>query len=326
MTQTMLGLPSVALGIGRHRLTWVDAVPWVLIASVYLFGDSYLPLATQALIMVIFALSADLMLGYGGVETLGQSALFGAGAYAAGLLALHLSSDPIVGLLVAGLGGTIIALITGPLVLRARGITLVMLTLAVATVLLELANALRSITGGADGLYGFQIAPIFGVFAFDLYGHTAFWYCVATFAVVLVICRIVVNSPFGLTVRGIRENPLRAQLLGIPVGRRLVVLYAISGFCAGMAGGLSAQVTQLAGLDAFSFDLSGDVLIMLVLGGTGSLGGAVLGAILFTVVSDRAAAVSPFHWLFILGIGLILMVRFAPAGLTGLLQRREKGA
>jgi branched-chain amino acid transport system permease protein len=107
----------------------------------------------------------------------------------------------------------------------------------------------------------------------------------------------------------------------VPVTRSLVLLYVLSGFIAGAAGGLTAQVTQLVGLDSFSFVLSGNVLIMLILGGTGSLYGAILGAAVFVVLADRAAAVSPFHWLFALGIVLILAVRYAPEGLVGLFSR-----
>jgi branched-chain amino acid transport system permease protein len=314
--------PEFARNFSRHHLSWLDAAPFVLIVGLYFIAGSYVPLITQIMIMSVFALSLDLALGYAGVETLGQAALFGAGSYGAGIFALRASSDPLAGLAIAGLSGAIVAAITGPVVLRARGITLVMLTLAVATMLLELANSMQWLTGGADGLYGFNTAPLLGLFPFELDGRTAYWYAAVVLLFVFAVCKLVVNSPFGLTIRGIRENPLRMRLLGVPVLRRLVMMYIISGFLAGIAGGLSAQVTQLVALDSFSFVLSGNVLIMLVLGGTGSLNGAILGAALFVAVSDRAAAVSPFHWLFALGIGLILIVRFAPSGLISLFARR----
>lgn len=311
-----------AANFSRHRRPWLDAAPFVLIIALYFVAGSYTPLITQTMIMAAFALSLDLILGYGGVETLGQAALFGAGAYGAGIFALRASSEPVLGLLIAGICGAAVAAITGPVVLRARGITLVMMTLAVATMLLELANSMQWLTGGADGLYGLQPAPLFGLFPFELDGRTAYWYAAIVLLIVFAACNVVVNSPFGLTIRGIRENRFRMRLLGVPVLRRLVMMYMISGFLAGMAGGLSAQVTQLVALNSFSFVLSGNVLIMLILGGAGSLNGALLGAALFVVVSDRAAAISPFHWLFALGIGLILIVRYAPSGLVGLLAPR----
>jgi branched-chain amino acid transport system permease protein len=313
--------PGFAVNFARHRPSWLDVMPFVLIAGLFFVAGTYLPLITQIMIMSVFALSLDLILGYAGVETLGHAALFGAGAYGAGIFALRASAEPLLGLVVGGLAGAGVAAVTGPVVLRARGITLVMLTLAVATMLLELANSMQWFTGGADGLYGYQPTPLFGIFAFELDGKAAYWYAAIVLLIVFLICKIVVNSPFGLTIRGIRENPVRMRLLGVPVLRRLVTMYVISGFLAGIAGGLSAQVTQLVALDSFSFILSGNVLIMLVLGGVGSLNGALLGAALFVAVSDRAAAVSPFHWLFALGIGLILVVRYAPSGLVRLFPR-----
>ncbi len=288
---------------------------------VYAFGGRYLPLGTQVLIQIVFALSLDLALGYGGIDSLGHVAFFGMGAYVAGLFAMHVSSEPILGLCVAAAAGALTGLLTGPLVLRTRGLTVVMLTLAVATMLQQLANAnaMKPITGGADGLFGFEVAPLFGLFPFDLYGHTAYWYACGVVAVVFVICKIVVNSPFGLAIRGIRENPVRMRMLGVNVTARLVTLYCISGALAAIGGGLSAQVTKLVGLDSLAFLLSGNALVMLILGGTGSLYGAIIGAVIFVVLSDRAAAIDPFNWLFAVGAVLILAVRFAPQGAVGLI-------
>ncbi|MHB8764053.1 MAG: branched-chain amino acid ABC transporter permease [Deferrisomatales bacterium] len=304
----------------RHRLGWVDAVPWLCVAAAYAFAGNYLSLGIQVMIMAIFALSLDLALGYGGIDTLGQTAFFGAGGYAAGLYALHVSPEPLSGLAVAAAAGAVVALLSGPLILRARGLTLVLLTLAVATLLHELANTLKGITGGDDGLYGYTIAPLFGQFKFDLFRRTAYWYTAGVLAAVYFLCKALVNSPFGLTIRGIRENPVRMRLLGVPVLGRLVRLYAISGALAGIAGGLSAQVTKIVALDVFSFGMSGNVLVMLILGGTGRLYGALLGAAVFVVLADRAAEISPFHWLFALGVTLILAVRYAPSGLAGLIE------
>jgi len=273
------------------------------------------------IIMIIFTLSLDLALGYGGIETLGHAALFGFGAYGAGLYALHLSSEPISGLVVAALAGALGALLTGALILRTRGLTLVMLTLAMATLLAEVASAWKSLTGGDDGLSGYKIAPIFGLFEFDLAGHTAYWYATGALVIGFALSRWLVNSPFGLTVRGIRDNPVRMRMIGVHVTRRLVMLYAISGAIAGIAGGLTAQVTKLVGLDVLGLALSANVLIMLILGGPGRLYGAFLGAAVFVILSDRAAAANPFHWLFALGLLLILTVRFAPSGLLGAAER-----
>jgi branched-chain amino acid transport system permease protein len=321
MTPTTLAAPeAVRAGLTRHRLSWIDALPFLVAVAMYFVANRYLPLGTQVMIQVAFALSLDLALGYGGIDSLGHVAFFGMGAYAAGLFAMYVSSDPIVGLLFAALIGALTGLLTGPLVLRTRGLTLVMLTLAVATMLHELANAnlMKPITGGADGLFGFKISPIFGIFRFDLAGHTAYWYALGVVAVVFFICKAVVNSPFGLAIKGIRDNPVRMRMLGVNVLVRLVTLYCISGALAAIAGALSAQVTKLVGLDSLAFLLSGNALVMLILGGTGNLYGAIVGATIFVVLSDRAAAIDPFNWLFAIGALLIVVVRFAPQGIVGL--------
>jgi len=309
-------------GFARHGVSWVDLIPVLAAVLVYFFLGRYLPLATQVMIQIVFALSLDLALGYGGIDSLGHVAFFGMGAYVAGLFAMHVTTQPVLGLCVAAVAGALTGLLTGPLVLRTRGLTVVMLTLAVATMLQQLANAnaMKPITGGADGLFGFEVAPLFGLFPFDLYGHTAYWYAFGVVVVVFIICKLVVNSPFGLAIRGIRENPVRMRMLGVNVTARLVTLYCISGALAAVAGGLSAQITRLVGLDSLAFLLSGNALVMLILGGTGSLYGAIIGATIFVVLSDRAAAIDPFNWLFAVGAVLILAVRFAPKGVVGLIE------
>ena len=311
---------AIRAGLTRHRWSWIDALPFLFAAALYFAASRYLPLGAQVMIQVAFALSLDLALGYGGIDSLGHVAFFGMGAYAAGLFAMHVSSNPLLGLLCAAVVGALTGLATGPLVLRARGVTLVMLTLAVATMIEQLANAsaMKPVTGGADGLFGFKIAPLFGFFPFDLAGRTAYWYALGVVAVVFFVCKAVVNSPFGLVVRGIRDNPVRMRMLGVRVTARLVMLYCISGALAAIAGGLSAQVTKLVGLDSLAFLLSGNALVMLILGGAGSLYGAIIGATVFVVLSDRAAAIDPFNWLFAIGLVLILAVRFAPQGIVGL--------
>lgn len=310
----------------RHALSWLDALPWVAVAVLYFAAGTYLPLGTQVMIAAIFALGFDLALGFGGVASLGHAAFFGIGAYAAALWSLNVTSEPVSGLVVAAVAGGLGALMVGPLILRTRGLTLVMLTLAVATLLHELANSFGAVTGGANGLMGYSVAPLFGLFPFDLAGNTAYWYSAGVMAVVFFLSKALVNSPFGLTIRGIRENQVRMRMLGVPVVRRLVMLYVISGAFAGIAGAVSAQVTMLVGLDSLTFTLSGNVLVMLILGGIGTLYGAFLGAFVFVVLSDRAAAIDPFNWLFAIGIVLVLAVRYAPNGLVGLIERAAERA
>lgn len=313
---------AVAASFQRQRYRWIDGLFLLALVAAYWLAGRQLALATSVLVAIVFALSLDLSQGYGGLETLGHAAFFGVGAYAAGLYALHLSTEPVSGLLLAaGVAGAVGAL-TGLAVVRAQGLSQIMLTLAVSTLLYELANVGKAWTGGDDGLSGYDIAPMLGRWSFDIFGRTGYWYAAGVLAVVYGLSKALVNSPFGLTVQGIRENPVRMRMLGVPVGRRLVLLYAVSAAMAGVAGGLSAQINRIVGLDALSFAVSANVLVMLALGGTGRLYGAFLGAIVFVVLSDRAAVINPTYWLGALGVLLILVVRYAPRGLSGRLDAR----
>ena len=311
----------VAQGLRCSRYGLADALLLAALAATFAFGQLYLALATTVLIMVIFALSLDLAQGYGGIETLGHAAFFGSGAYAAGLYALHVSPEPLSGLLVGAAAAATVGVLSGLAVLRTQGLTQIMLTLACATLLYELANTLKRFTMGDDSLSGYTVAPLLGRFEFDIFGRTAFVYAAVVLVAVLAALRFVVNAPLGLVAQGIRENPLRMRLLGVPVTRRLLLVYGLSAAVAGVAGALSAQVNRIVGLDTLGFVVSANVLVMLALGGAGRLYGAILGAAVFVLASDRAAAVDPTNWLAALGVLLIVVVRFAPEGLAGLLAR-----
>ncbi|HSI59525.1 MAG TPA: branched-chain amino acid ABC transporter permease [Ideonella sp.] len=309
---------TVQAGLHRHRWGWPDAVLLAAAVATYFFADLYLALAASVLVMIIFALSLDLAQGYAGIETLGHAAFFGSGAYAAALYALHVSAEPLSGLLVGAAAGAAVGAATGLAVLRARGLTQIMLTLVSATLLFELANVAKSVTMGDDGLTGYTMAPLLGLFSFDIFGRTAYVYGALVLLAIYIFLRFVVDSPLGLVARGIRENPVRMRLLGVPVTRRLLLVYSLSAAVAGVAGALSAQINGIVGMDALGFTLSANVLVMLALGGTGRLYGAFAGAIVFMLLADRAAALDPTNWLAALGLLLILVVRFAPDGLAGL--------
>jgi len=301
----------------RQRYTWVDAALLLAAVLTFFFAQYWLALAALAVIMIIFALSLDLAQGYGGIETLGHAAFFGTGAYAAALYALHVSPEPISGLVVGALTAALIGLLSGFAILRTHGLTQLMLTLAVATLLYELANVMKSVTNGDDGLTGYDVWPLLGIFPFDIFGKTAFVYACAVLAVLYALLKRLVNANMGLTARGIRENRVRMRMLGVRVERRLWLLYTISAAVAGVAGALSAQINRIVGLDTLVFMLSANVVVMLALGGLGRLYGAFFGAIVFVVLSDRAAALDPTNWLAVLGVVLILVVRYAPQGVAG---------
>lgn len=306
-------LPAAALPF--YRIRPADVLPWVVALAAFFLFDTYMSIGAQILIMVIFGISLDLALGFAGINTLGHAAFFGVGAYAAGYYSLHISPEPLSGLLVAAVIAAVIGLISGWMLLRTNGLALLMLTMVTTVVLHEVANTWRDVTGGADGLSGMDTAPLLGLFSFDLYGKTAYLYALAVLFLMFIVVRVVANSPFGLSIRGIRENPRRMLLVGTPVHARLILAYTISAAIAGVAGALSAQITKTVSLDLLTFQLSGNILIMLIIGGVGRLYGAFIGIPLYMLLLDRAAAIDPFHWMFFVGIALILMVRFAPGGL-----------
>ncbi|HEV3185511.1 MAG TPA: branched-chain amino acid ABC transporter permease, partial [Xanthobacteraceae bacterium] len=247
----------------RHRFRALEAVPWLVAIAAYFIFDNYLALGAQILATILFALSVDLVLGYAGIITLGHAAFFGVGAYTAGILAARGWGEPLSGLVAAALAAGIIGIASGAIILRTTGLTLLMQTLVVATMLLEAANKATSITGGADGLQGMDVWSIFGLFRFDLFGRTAYLYCLVVLFLCWLLVRRIVHSPFGLALNGIRENVARMHAVGSPVDRRKLVVYAISAALAGTAGALIAQTTQFVGLGVLSLERSGSVLIML---------------------------------------------------------------
>ena len=284
-----------------------------------------LGLMTRIFITALFVLSLDLVVGVAGLATLGHAALFGMGAYAAGIFALHVHPDPLVGLAVGIAAGAGLAAFSGAFLLRYQGFTFLMLTIAVSQILLSLAQKARGWTGGDDGLSGFVMGPVLGRFDFDLEGRVAAVYALAVLAVLFYAARRIVDSPFGLAVRGIHENRARMAALGTPVLARLWMLYTVAGALAGAAGALSAQTNAVVGMDSLSFALSAEVLVMLILGGAGRLTGALVGATVFTVLHHTAASINPYHWLFVVGALLMLVVLVSPAKAWAWLRRRAGG-
>ena len=286
-----------------------EIVFWlVAAASIFLLPGKHLILSEIA-ILALFALSLDLILGYAGIVSLGHAAFFGFGAYAAGLIAKQgLIAEPVLGLLVAGFLAALLGLATSFLVLRGSDLTRLMVTLGIALMLRELANRLDNLTGGADGLQGVTMAPVLGRFSFDISGHVAYIYVLAVLFVLFVVARRIVHSPFGISLLAIKGNALRARAVGIPVEARLVAIYTIAAGYAGIAGALLTQTTAFCSLDVLSFDRSADLLLILVIGGTGYLYGGLIGAVIFKVLQDYLAALTPQYWQFWIGLVLVLIV------------------
>ena len=297
------------ISLRRARWGHGETAFWLIaVAAIFVFSDRYLILTEMAW-LGLFALSLDLILGYAGIVSLGHAAFFGVGAYAAGLLAVHgIVKEPVLALVVAGGAAMVLGFATSFLVIRGSELSQLMVTLGIALLLRELANKFSDITGGFDGLQGIVIDPILGLFAFDIFGKVGFIYCLVVLFVLFVLARLIVHSPFGLSLRAIRNNPLRAAAIGIPVNRRLIAIYTLSAFYAGVAGALFTQTTALASLDVFSFERSADLLLVLVIGGAGYLYGGLIGAVVFRVLQDMFSSWTPQFWQFWIGLVLVLIV------------------
>ena len=292
---------------------------WIAVFIPFFFFPTYLTLASQIAIAALFVLSVDLILGYAGIITLGHAMFFGLGAYAAGLLTKTGWGEPLTGLLFSGAFVALVGFVVSFVIVRVQHLALLMITLGLGLLTMELANSMSWLTGGTDGLQGVSVWPILGAFDYDLWGYTAYSYTLAVLFVGVLIARRIVHSAFGLTLRGIRENLNRMPAIGAPHQRRLQVIYTISAGMAGVAGALLTQTTSQVALDVLSFQRSADVVVMLILGGTGRLYGGIIGAIIFMVARDQLAGINPQYWYFWIGILLMIVVLVMPKGILGFL-------
>jgi branched-chain amino acid transport system permease protein len=308
-------------GLADGRWKPLELLFWLLPVAAYFLAPGYLVLISQIMIVGLFALSLDLILGYAGIVSLGHAAFFGLGAYTAGLLAAHGWGEPISGLFVAAAVAALAGYLVSFLIVRGQDLTRLMVTLGIGLMLFEAANKAAFITGGVDGLSGMKVSKLLGVFEFDLFGKTAYLYSLAVLFLLFVALRRLVNSPFGLSLKGIREGGRRMPAIGADVSRRLSAIFTVGAAVAGVAGALLAQTTQFVGLDSLSFARSAELMIILVLGGTGRLYGALVGAIVFMVAQDYIAGLNPAYWQFWIGLLLIVIVLFARGGILGGLER-----
>jgi branched-chain amino acid transport system permease protein len=293
------------------RWRWWELAVFAALPLSWLLLPAHSLLLNEIAIVALFAVSLDLILGYAGIVSLGHAAFLGFGAYAAALFAKNVMADPLVGLGVAIAASALLGALTSVLILRGTDLTRLMVTLGVASILYELANKLDWLTGGADGLQGVVMGPLvtpFGRFDFDLSGRVAYAYSLIVLALALLVARRIVHSPFGISLQALRDNRLRAASIGLGVQLRLVAVYTIAAAVAGAAGGLLAQTSGFASLDVFDFHRSAEVLLVLVIGGTGYLYGGIFGAIVFQLLHDLVSAWTPQYWNFWLGLFLVVLV------------------
>ncbi|WP_244513264.1 MULTISPECIES: branched-chain amino acid ABC transporter permease [unclassified Ensifer] len=313
----MTAAPPAHRRIANADLIGLAVILLVAAVGYFLFPNN-LALLTRIIAAALLVLSLDLVTGYCGVATLGHAALFGAGAYAAGIASAHYGiNDPLAMLAFGIVAGAVAGLICGVVILRAHGLPQLVLSIALIHLFHEFANKASSWTGGSDGLSGIAPTALFSLYEFDLWGRTAYVFGVALLVIVFLLLRLIVRSPFGMLCRGIKEDPIRIRSMGASPKIALTKMYVISGAVAGVGGALNAISTQVVGLDSLSFTMSAESLVMLVLGGTGSLFGALTGTVVFMFFEDVVSAANPFHWLTMVGALLIAVVLFAPKGIYG---------
>jgi branched-chain amino acid transport system permease protein len=316
-------LASVSYFQQQARWRPLELAFWAAALLPFVVTPSYLSLASQIAITALFALSLDLILGYAGIVSLGHAAYFGFGAYTAGLLSKYYLGEPLTGLVVGAAAAGILGYVTSHVIVRFRHLALIMLTLGLGLLLAEAANSASALTGGADGLQGVKISPLLG-FKFDLYGRTAYGYALAVLFLLFLVARRIIHSPFGLALRGIRENATRMPAIGAPSLAHLRKVYTIAAAMAGAAGALLTQTTSTVSLEVLSFGRSADVLVILILGGAGRLYGGIVGAIIYMVARDQFSGLNPQYWSFWIGLLLVAVVMFLPNGILGGLSALRK--
>jgi branched-chain amino acid transport system permease protein len=320
---------SPALPTGRADRPWlVMAGVWAaLILAPYwmpLVGG-YTALGARVLVIGLAAMSLNFLIGFTGMVSFGHAAFFGLGVYGAGMILRYVAPSTPLAVIAGILLGGVVGSAVGALICRRRGIYFALVTIAFEEVFYYVAYKWDAVTGGFDGLRGFQRQPIdLGGFVLNIQkSDLAFYYFVlAVFALVVGAMGFILRSPFGRTLLAIRENERRARFLGIAVDRHIWIAFTISSFCIGAAGALYALLNNFADPSSLYTDLSGELVIMAVLGGMRSFWGPLLGAAVFEVLQDYISS-RTVNWLFFIGLIFVLVVMFFPRGLLGVIRRRS---
>ena len=303
------------------------AVIWVVLLSAPLwlgFVGGYTALASHVVVMALVAMALNFLLGFTGVMSFGHAAYFGLGAYGTGLTLRYLSDSTwfavLNGILLGGIAGTLL----GILICRRRGVYFAMVTIAFGQIFYYIAYRWDSFTGGYDGLRGFSRQPLgVGPWTIDIQGNgTLFYYFVlAVFAVCVGLMAFLLNSPFGRTLIAIRENQRRAQFLGIAVDKHIWLSFSISCFFASTAGALYALLNNFADPTSMYYTLSGEIVIMVVMGGMRNFWGPLVGAAIYVVLQDYISSMT-VNWMSFVGLLFVMVVMFFPSGILGMLRRR----
>lgn len=315
---------AVPVEPGRRWLTAI--IVWALLLTVPLWlpmMGGYTALAGRVLVLGLAAMSFNLLLGFTGFMSFGHAAYFGLGAYGAGLVLKYVvASTPlaiVAGVLLGGLAGTLFGL----LIVRRRGVYFAMVTVAFGQIAFYVAYSWNDLTGGYDGLRGFTRAPLnLGFTTLDIVNNdtTFYYFLLAVFGIAVGLQGLLLASPFGRTLLAIRENERRARFLGIPIERHVWMSFSISCAFTALAGALYALLNNFADPMGLHYSLSGEIVIMAVMGGMRAFWGPLIGAAVFVLLQDYISSMT-VNWMSFVGLIFVLVVLFFPRGILGMLQR-----
>ena len=311
--------------IRRHP---VEILLWIALATLPLWLGplgGYTALGTKILIYGIAALALNLVLGFTGGLSFGHAAYFGLGAYGAGMTLKYLVPSTPLAIVVGTLAGGLAATLLGPLVMRRRGIYFAMITIAIGQLFYFIAVRWNNVTGGEDGLAGFRRQPLhFGSFVFDVQNEIKYYYLVLfCFVIAVVIMRVLLASPLGHTWVAIRENRRRALFLGLRTDLYVWAAFAISGTITALAGTLNAMLFNFTSPQDLHWILSGNFVIMIVLGGMRKFWGPLVGVMIFVVAQDYLSSLTD-NWMTFIGLIFVLIVLLFPKGILGLIRSRRR--
>jgi branched-chain amino acid transport system permease protein len=302
-------------------------VIWALLLTVPFWlplVGGYTAIAARVLVMALAAMGLNLLLGYTGVLSFGHAAYFGLGAYGAGLTLKYVAHSTPLAILAGTLLGGIAGTLFGLLLVRRRGVYFAMVTIAFGQVCFYIAYKWDDFTGGYDGLRGFVRAPLdFGLFKIDITSNgTLFYYFVVIiFGLAVGLQALILKSPFGRTMLAIRENERRARFLGLPVEKHIWLSFSISCFFTALAGTLYALLNNFADPLGLNYIMSGNIVMIAVMGGMRTFWGPLVGAVLFVMLQDYVSSMTT-NWMSFVGLVFVLVVLFFPRGLMGVLQRK----
>jgi len=305
---------------GRRRLALVMVLAALVVAPLVLGTYGSVTLA-RMLVFALFAASLDLLVGVTGLPSLGHGAYFGAGAYAAGWVAIHVTRSAPATLAAAAAVSALVALVAGSVAVRARGVFFLMLTLAIGEIVEQLAQSWRSVTGGSDGLYGIPATQLAGVALTDAVWFT--WYVLGVFVIGIAVIFSLLRAPFGATLRGIRDNEARMRALGYRTYHYKLAVFVIAGALAGLAGGLLAAQQRLVTPGDLGMASSVPALLAVIIGGEATLWGPCLGAAIVVALRDVLGPSLGGHGSLVLGLVFVAVVFLLPGGLARIRNRLE---